>query len=134
MDSHDSRTPLAALTCEACRSGAPQATDAEIAAWSRELPDWRVVERDGSRRLERVFRFPDFAAALAFTSRVGALAESAGHHPAIRRQRPSCPAVHRSGPRQRRWPGTEDPASCRGGVCVRNGGGAGISLRARGRR
>jgi 4a-hydroxytetrahydrobiopterin dehydratase len=48
-----------------------------------QVPGWAVRERDGVRRLERVFRFPDFAAALAFTERVGALAEAEGHHPAL---------------------------------------------------
>jgi len=49
----------------------------------RDIPAWRVVARDGERRLERVVTFPDFAAALAFTNRVGAAAESEGHHPAL---------------------------------------------------
>ena len=31
--------------------------------------------------LRRVFRFPDFAAALAYTNRVGEMAEEQGHHP-----------------------------------------------------
>jgi 4a-hydroxytetrahydrobiopterin dehydratase len=35
------------------------------------------------KRLERSFKFPDFARALAFTNRVGALAEAEGHHPSI---------------------------------------------------
>jgi hypothetical protein len=35
------------------------------------------------RRLERAFRFRNFAKALRFTNRVGALAEDEGHHPAI---------------------------------------------------
>jgi 4a-hydroxytetrahydrobiopterin dehydratase len=48
-----------------------------------QIPGWSVVERDGIRRLERVFGFPDFAAALAFTNRVGAIAEEEGHHPAL---------------------------------------------------
>ena len=34
-------------------------------------------------RLERVFRFKDFAGALGFANRVGALAEAENHHPAI---------------------------------------------------
>ena len=42
-----------------------------------------MLERDGVKRLERVFTFPDFAGALAFTNRVGAIAEAAGHHPAL---------------------------------------------------
>ena len=45
------------------------------------LDDWR--EHEGIGRLERVFTFKDFAEALSFTNRVGALAETEGHHPAI---------------------------------------------------
>ncbi len=33
--------------------------------------------------LERTFTFPDFLQALAFTNKVGALAEEQGHHPDI---------------------------------------------------
>ena len=36
-----------------------------------------------SSGLERVFGFNSFAAALAFTNLVGALAEREGHHPAL---------------------------------------------------
>jgi 4a-hydroxytetrahydrobiopterin dehydratase len=69
--------------CVACRADAPRLGEAELAALRAEIPGWAVVERDGIRRLERVFRFPDWAAALAFTNQVGALAETEGHHPAI---------------------------------------------------
>jgi 4a-hydroxytetrahydrobiopterin dehydratase len=48
-----------------------------------ELPGWQVVEREGIERLERLYRFKDFKSALAFTNRVGALAEEQGHHPAL---------------------------------------------------
>jgi 4a-hydroxytetrahydrobiopterin dehydratase len=58
-------------------------TAAEIEALGSQIPEWRVVEREGVPRLERVFVFADFARALAFTNEVGALAEAAGHHPAI---------------------------------------------------
>jgi 4a-hydroxytetrahydrobiopterin dehydratase len=58
-------------------------TAEEEQALGREIPEWTVLERDGERRLERVFTFPDFAQALAFTNRVGALAEAEGHHPAL---------------------------------------------------
>jgi 4a-hydroxytetrahydrobiopterin dehydratase len=67
----------------ACRPGAPRLTDEEIDALRRQVPGWQVVERDGVRRVERVFAFPDFASALAFTNRVGAIAEAEGHHPAL---------------------------------------------------
>jgi len=58
-------------------------TEAEIAELTREIPDWHLVERDGIARLERVFHVPSFADALAFTNRVGAIAEAEGHHPAL---------------------------------------------------
>lgn len=64
-------------------SDAPKVGAAEIAALIQDLPGWRVVTRDGIERLERVFTFPNFAAALAFTNRVGDLAEAQGHHPAL---------------------------------------------------
>jgi 4a-hydroxytetrahydrobiopterin dehydratase len=54
-----------------------------VAELRREVPEWAVVERDGVLRLERTFRFPDFAEALRFTNRVGELAEQEGHHPAL---------------------------------------------------
>ncbi|MFZ1058799.1 MAG: 4a-hydroxytetrahydrobiopterin dehydratase [Candidatus Rokuibacteriota bacterium] len=74
---------LSTEKCIPCHGGARPATEAEIAQWRPEVPAWRLVERDGIRRLERVFSFTDFAGALAFTNRVGALAEAEGHHPAL---------------------------------------------------
>ncbi|GCE47101.1 4a-hydroxytetrahydrobiopterin dehydratase [Thermosporothrix hazakensis] len=76
-------TKLRHLKCEACRADAPKATDAEIAEYMKQLPDWTVIEQDGIRRLERVFTFKNFAQALAFTNKVGELAEEEGHHPSI---------------------------------------------------
>jgi len=74
---------LSAERCVACRRDSPRVTEAEIAELKREVPDWRLLERDGIARLERVFHFPSFADALAFTNRVGGLAEAEGHHPAL---------------------------------------------------
>lgn len=77
---------MSALTqekCVACRRDAPQVTEAEIAELKPQIPDWQLIERDGIKRLERVFSFANFADALAFTNKVGALAEEEGHHPAI---------------------------------------------------
>ena len=76
-------TSLAQSTCVACRRDAPQVTDAEIAELSPEIPEWELIEVDGVKRLRRVFPFDDFAQALAFTDRVGAVAEEQGHHPAL---------------------------------------------------
>jgi 4a-hydroxytetrahydrobiopterin dehydratase len=69
--------------CTACRRDSPQVTEAEIQDLKPQAPDWTLVEREAIQRLERVFRFRNFAEALSFTNRVGALAEVEGHHPAI---------------------------------------------------
>ncbi len=74
---------LFAERCVACRRDSPRVTAAEIAEVKPEVPDWRLLERDGIARLERIFDFPSFADALAFTNRVGALAEAESHHPAL---------------------------------------------------
>ncbi|MBV9998411.1 MAG: 4a-hydroxytetrahydrobiopterin dehydratase [Verrucomicrobia bacterium] len=69
--------------CTACRRDSPRATEAEIRELKPNIPAWTLVEREGIQQLERVFRFPNFAEALAFTNRVGTLAEEEGHHPGI---------------------------------------------------
>ncbi|WP_210396869.1 4a-hydroxytetrahydrobiopterin dehydratase [Motiliproteus sediminis] len=70
-------------SCEACRADAPEVSREQAAAWMAELPEWRLVERDGVAKLIRRYRFADFVAALAFTNRVAALAEEQQHHPDI---------------------------------------------------
>jgi 4a-hydroxytetrahydrobiopterin dehydratase len=74
---------LTNLKCTACRGGDPTLTDAQIADFHPQVPAWQVVERDGIKRLERVFKFDNFVHALAFTNKIGELAEEEGHHPAI---------------------------------------------------
>jgi len=74
---------LSVERCVACRRDSPRVTAAEIAELRPQIPDWQLLERDGIARLERVFDFPTFADALAFTNQVGALAEEEGHHPAL---------------------------------------------------
>ena len=67
---------LSAERCVACRRDSPRVTEAEIAELGREVSGWQLLERDSIARLERVFHFPSFADALAFTNRVAALAEA----------------------------------------------------------
>jgi 4a-hydroxytetrahydrobiopterin dehydratase len=75
--------PLTQMRCVACRKDAPTVTDAEVAEFQRQLPGWEIVERDGIKRLRRVFLVDDFAQALEFTNKVGELAAQEGHHPAL---------------------------------------------------
>ena len=74
---------LTQMKCVACRRDAPRATDAEISEYLPQTPEWKIVERENIKRLERVFKFDDFSHALSFTNKVGELAESEGHHPAL---------------------------------------------------
>jgi 4a-hydroxytetrahydrobiopterin dehydratase len=74
---------LTQLKCTACRGDEPMLTDAQIAELHPQVPNWQVVERDNIKRLERTFKFDNFVHALAFTNKVGELAEEEGHHPAI---------------------------------------------------
>ena len=76
-------TNLTDFKCVPCRGGEPPLTDKEIASLAPQVSEWALAEKDGIKRLEKVFKFKDFSAALAFTQSVGVLAESEGHHPLI---------------------------------------------------
>lgn len=71
------------LKCVPCRGGEASLGDAEIQEYLAQVPDWKVIEREGIKRLERVFKFDTYAEALAFTSKVGKMADDEDHHPAI---------------------------------------------------
>lgn len=72
-------TALANEKCVPCRGGVPALKGDELRELAGQLaPGWRVVDE---HHLERDLKFPDFATALAYVNRVGALAEEEGHHP-----------------------------------------------------
>ena len=64
-----------------CRGGIQPPTPEEVEEQHRQTPAWDV--RDDSHRIERTFRFKNFAEAFAFVQRVADLAEAEGHHPDI---------------------------------------------------
>jgi len=74
---------LAELKCVPCRGGVPALSAIEIQELVVQIPDWSVIEENGIYRLKRIFKFENFSQALAFTNKVGELAEGEGHHPAI---------------------------------------------------
>jgi len=76
---------LAAQTCVPCRGGVPPLKGKDLEELRARLNregggGWRVVDE---HHLEKEYTFPDFAQALAFTNRVGAVAEEQGHHPDV---------------------------------------------------
>lgn len=76
---------LVQMKCKACRGGEPTLKDMEIAQLHQQVPNWSIIESedDGISRLNRSFKFRDFAEALAFTNKVGKIAKEQGHHPDI---------------------------------------------------
>jgi 4a-hydroxytetrahydrobiopterin dehydratase len=76
-------TKLTQEKCVPCESDIPPITEDEIEKYLKDVPKWKVVEKDGIPHLKRSFKFDDFAEALAFTNKVGEIAEEEGHHPVI---------------------------------------------------
>ncbi len=68
---------LAALAALTCRPAAPRLEEAELAAHLRVLPGW---SRAGGA-ISKEFRFPSYAATIAFVNAVAAIAERCDHHP-----------------------------------------------------
>ncbi|MEM8717813.1 MAG: 4a-hydroxytetrahydrobiopterin dehydratase [Cyanobacteria bacterium P01_G01_bin.39] len=69
--------------CIPCTGDLPPATAEEIDTYKTQIPDWNLITENSELRLQRVYQFPDFKSALAFTNQVGDLAEAQGHHPAL---------------------------------------------------
>ncbi len=73
---------LASKQCVPCRGAVPPLRGAALLVLHHQLGpdgnDWRIVDE---HHLEKDYRFRDFAQALAFVNRVGAVAEEQAHHP-----------------------------------------------------
>lgn len=77
----DSIEQLAAKDCIPCKGGTPPLAGKAREALEAQLGHgWKVVE---GHHVEKEFRFKNFAEALAFTNRIGAVAEAQNHHPDI---------------------------------------------------
>jgi len=76
-------TTLASEHCSPSQKGDRPMTADEIEQLLPQLPGWTLVQSEGGDRLERSYRFGNFMEALAFTKRLGRLAERAQHHPSI---------------------------------------------------
>jgi 4a-hydroxytetrahydrobiopterin dehydratase len=72
---------LAEKECVPCKGGTPALKGVELNKFADQLQDdWQVVDE---HHLEREYKFKDFREALAFTNKVGELAEKEQHHPDI---------------------------------------------------
>lgn len=70
---------LADKQCVPCRGGVPPLEPAKAQELLKQLDRGWQVNKDG--HLERLYTFKDFAQALDFVNKVGAVAEAEGHHP-----------------------------------------------------
>jgi 4a-hydroxytetrahydrobiopterin dehydratase len=84
MSDASSSSPLHDQTCEACRVGAPLVDAEEYPTLLKEIPEWHITPVEGINQLSRCYPFRNFVEALAFTNKVGELAEAYNHHPEIR--------------------------------------------------
>lgn len=72
---------LAKKECVPCKGEIPPLGEPEVSELLARLGGgWQAVD---GHHLEKEYRFKDFRTALAFTNRVGELAEAQGHHPDI---------------------------------------------------
>ena len=67
--------------CVACESGMPPLAREEALILMKQITGWTLS--GDSRWISKEFKFKDFAEALSFTDKVGAIAEAEGHHPDI---------------------------------------------------
>lgn len=67
--------------CVACEGDVPPLNKVEADVLLKQVPGWEV--RDDAKMLSRTFKFKNFAEALAFTNKIGVVAEDEGHHPDI---------------------------------------------------
>lgn len=72
---------LSKKKCVPCKGGVPPLKGAELQVLQKQLGnDWKVVNE---HHLEKEYSFKNFRDALAFTNKVGEIAEVEGHHPDI---------------------------------------------------
>jgi 4a-hydroxytetrahydrobiopterin dehydratase len=76
-------TELSQQKCQPCQGGSSAITAEKIANLKAQIPDWELLEYEGIPRLQKLYKFPNFLKAIAFTNAVGEEAEKEGHHPAL---------------------------------------------------
>jgi 4a-hydroxytetrahydrobiopterin dehydratase len=71
---------LAQRDCVPCKGGVPPLRGAALMPLLAQLDGWQVVDE---HHLTKTYKTKDFASALAFVDRVGAMAQEQWHHPDI---------------------------------------------------
>ena len=72
---------LSKKNCTPCRGGVPPLKGESLAELHRQLAKgWQIID---DHHLEKEYLFKNFSEALAFTNKLGEIAEQEGHHPDI---------------------------------------------------
>jgi len=71
---------LADKDCVPCKGGVPPMDAAQIERFLTQVEGWQAVD---GHHLTKTYKFKDFAGALGFVDRVGAMAEEQWHHPDV---------------------------------------------------
>lgn len=78
MNSH---CDLSKKNCTPCKGGVPPLKGEALEQLHRQIGEsWKVIDE---HHLEKEYSFKNFREALAFTNKVGEIAEQEGHHPDI---------------------------------------------------
>ncbi len=72
---------LTDMKCIPCEGGVTPLSRTEAETLRAQTPEWKVAAN--AQSIARSFAFKNFAQALAFANKVGALAEDEGHHPEL---------------------------------------------------
>lgn len=65
--------------CIPCEIGTPPLSSDQAEILRQQVASWTIVDNN----LTKEFKFEDFATALVFVNKIGAIAEEEGHHPDI---------------------------------------------------
>jgi hypothetical protein len=83
---------LFSKSCTPCRGGIPPLSSHQVKKYHRDTPEWTILDED--RRIERTFKFKNFAEAFAF---VAASSASLKALPQTRRRPPKRGQVRKAG-------------------------------------
>lgn len=76
-------TSLTSERCEACHKDAPSVPASEERVLLEQIPGWQLIDVDGVKRLQRVFKVKGWRPAVEFTDQIATIADAEDHHPAI---------------------------------------------------
>ncbi|MDP3980021.1 MAG: 4a-hydroxytetrahydrobiopterin dehydratase [Chlamydiota bacterium] len=73
---------LSEMKCKSCEGGLPAFKKEKAQQYCLQLSGWQLVE-DSELKIQKIFQFRDFIAAMKFVNQVADMAEEQNHHPDI---------------------------------------------------